>query len=125
MNAEQLKQFIAETYETDAEYPWSKYPSYMVFRHTNNKKWFALIMNITREKLGFSDEQPIDVLNVKCEPILIGSLQSESGIFPAYHMSKTSWITIALDGSVNDEKIKWLLDMSYSLTAKKSNNKKQ
>lgn len=124
MNAEQLQQFISETYEADAEYPWSKYPSYMVFRHTNNKKWFALIMNISREKLGFSDKEPIDVLNVKCEPILIGSLQSEPGIFPAYHMNKTSWITVALDGSISDEKIKWLLDMSYSLTAKKSNNKK-
>ncbi len=123
MNAEQLQQFISETYETDAEYPWSKYPNYMVFRHANNKKWFALIMNISREKLGFSDKETIDVLNVKCEPILIGSLQSESGIFPAYHMSKTSWITVALDGSVSDEKIKWLLDMSYNLTAKKSNKK--
>lgn len=130
MNAEQLKQFISETYDTDAEYPWAKYPSYMVFRHANNKKWFALIMNITRDKLGFSDKEPIasgketiDVVNVKCEPILIGSLQNEDGIFPAYHMSKTSWITVALDGSVSDEKIKWLLDMSYNLTAKKSNKK--
>lgn len=124
MNAEQLQQFILETYETNAEYPWSKYPSYMVFRHVNNRKWFALIMNIPREKLGLSDKEPIDVVNVKCEPILIGSLQSESGIFPAYHMSKTNWITVALDGSVSDEKIKLLLDMSYSLTARKSNNKK-
>lgn len=92
MNAEQLQQFILETYGTNAEYPWSKYPSYMVFRHINNRKWFALIMNITREKLGLSDKEPIDVVNVKCEPILIGSIQSESGIFPAYHMSKTNWI---------------------------------
>ena len=32
-------------------------------------------------------------------------------------MSKSNWITIALDGSVDDGKIKWLLDMSYDLTA--------
>lgn len=119
MNIKQLQQFILKTYRTNPEYPWMKYPSYMVFRHSNNQKWFALIMNISKEKLGLQEKESIDVLNVKCEPLMIGALQSETGIYPAYHMSKTSWITIALDGSVSDKKIKWLLDMSYNLTAKK------
>lgn len=124
MDIKQLQQFISETYGTTPEYPWTKYPSYMVFRHSNNQKWFALIMDISKEKLGLPEQGPINVLNVKCEPLIIGSLRSETGFFPAYHMSKTSWITIALDGSVSDEKIKWLLDMSYNLTAKKQKNKK-
>jgi len=50
---------------------------------------------------------------------MIGSLLNEKGFFPAYHMSKSSWITIALDGSVDNEKIKWLIDISYALTASK------
>lgn len=33
-------------------------------------------------------------------------------------MSKGSWITVALDGTVPDDKIKMLLDMSYHLTDK-------
>lgn len=118
MDVKRLQQFISETYGTNAEYPWAKYPNYMVFRHSNNQKWFALIMDIPKEKLGLSGKERIDVLNVKCEPLMIGSLRSETGIYPAYHMSKTSWITVALNGSVRDEKIKWLLDMSYNLTAK-------
>ncbi len=105
-----------ETYGANAEYPWAKFPGYMVFRHSDNQKWFALVMNISKEKLGLPEKEPIDVLNVKCEPLIIGSLQNEPGFFPAYHMSKTNWITIALDGSVSDEKIKQLLDMSYRLT---------
>ena len=124
MNIKQLQQFISETYGTDAEYPWMKYPRYMVFRHSNNQKWFALIMDISKEKLGLPEKEPIDVLNVKCEPLIIGSLRRETGIYPAYQMSKTSWITVALDGSVSDEKIKWLLDMSYHLTAKRQKIKK-
>lgn len=123
MNVKQLQQFISETYGTDAEYPWSKYPDYMVFRHIHNQKWFALIMNISKEKLGFPEKEPIDILNVKCEPLIIGSLRGETGIYPAYHMNKTSWITIALDGSVSDERITWLLDMSFHLTAKKQINR--
>ena len=119
MNIKQLQQFILEAYGTSPEHPWAKYPGYMVFRHSKNQKWFALIMDISKEKLGLSEKGPIDVMNVKCEPLMIGSLRNETGIYPAYHMSKTSWITVALDGSVRDEKIKWLLDMSYHLTAKR------
>jgi len=123
VNAGQLQKFILETYGTIAEYPWEKYPNDMVFRHSDNRKWFALVMDVSKEKLGLPEKEHINVLNVKCEPLLIGSLQSESGIYPAYHMNKSNWITIALDGSASDEKIKWLLDMSYDLTAKKTKNK--
>ena len=116
MNKEQLLQFISERYSVDEEHPWEKYPEYSVFRHRNNKKWFALIMSIPKSRLGLKENEMIDILNVKCNPILIGSLRKERGFFPAYHMNKTNWITIALDGSADDEKIKWLLDMSFELT---------
>jgi len=119
LDVKELQRFISENYGADAEHPWAEYPNYTVFRHGNNRKWFALIMDIPREKLGLHGKEIIYVLNVKCEPLMIGSLRSEPGIYPAYHMSKTSWITAALDGSVSGEKLKWLLDMSYELTAKK------
>ena len=32
-------------------------------------------------------------------------------------MSKTNWISVALDGSVDGEEIRWLLERSYDLTA--------
>ena len=67
----------------------------------------------------------LDVVDLKCDPILIGSLRKEAGYFPAYHMSKASWITVALDGSVPDEQIKMLLDMSYDATARKVKKKKR
>ena len=34
-------------------------------------------------------------------------------------MNKNSWITVALDNTVDDEKIKFLLDMSFNATAPK------
>ncbi|MCH5315925.1 MAG: MmcQ/YjbR family DNA-binding protein [Eubacterium sp.] len=117
MNTSQLKQYIAQQYNSDEEYPWIKFPEYCVFRHRNNQKWFALIMDVPKSKIGLEGNEKIDILDVKCDPILIGSLLNEKGFFPAYHMSKSSWITIALDGSVDDEKIFWLIDSSYSLTS--------
>ena len=66
--------------------------------------------------MGFPGGEIISVVNVKCDPRLIGSFREEPGIFPAYHMNKAHWLTIALDGSVDAETMKFLLDMSYELT---------
>lgn len=111
--------YIAETYNADAEYPWRTDPASCVFRHNNNQKWFALIMNVSKEKLGLTESGALDILNVKCDSMLIGPFRSEPGIYPAYHMSKANWISVALDGRVNNEKLKILLDMSFELTALK------
>ena len=124
MNREVLEKFISATYHADAEFPWVKYPNYTVFRHRNNQKWFALVLEVPKEKLGLSEQGMLDILNVKCDPIMIGSLRTEPGIYSAYHMNKESWVSVALDGSVNDEKIKMLLDISFELTAPKIKRRK-
>ena len=119
-----MKEYIESTYGVSAEFPWIKYPEYMVFRHIGNRKWFALVMEVPKEKLGLKNSGMLDIVNVKCDSVLIGSLRSENGFFPAYHMNKENCITIALDNSVSDEKIMLLLDMSYELTDSKSKSRK-
>lgn len=119
MNRAELEQFIMENYGVEPDYPWLKYPGNAVFRHVSNRKWFALIMDVPRNKLGLQGTKPLDVVNLKCDPVLIGSLRGVPGIFPAYHMNKEKWITVALDGSASDDKIRMLLDMSYDATAPK------
>ena len=63
----------------------------------------------------------LEIVNLKCDPVLVGSLRSEPGFFPAYHMNKENWISVALDGSVPDSKIKMLLDLSYDATNRRQN----
>ena len=117
MNREGLERLISDNYGAEAEYPWLKYPNYAVFRHKSNQNWFAAIMDVPKSKLGLPEADILDVANFKCSPLLIGSLLGERGFFPAYHMNKENWITVALDGSVSDEQIKALLDWSYDATA--------
>lgn len=124
MNRAELEQFVLEHYSTEPDHPWMKYPNFAVFRHSSNQKWFALIMDVPKKRLGLQGEDLLNVVNFKCEPILMGSLLGEPGFFPAYHMSKDSWITVALDGSVPDDKIKLLLDVSYEATKPKTKAKK-
>ena len=116
MNRAELARYIAEIYNTQGEKAWAQSPTDTVFRHGHNRKWFAIIMDIPREKLGLPGVGILSVVNVKCDPRLIGSFREEPGIFPAYHMNKAHWLTIALDGSADGEKLKCLLDMSYELT---------
>lgn len=123
MMRKELESYIVDKYSVEPEYPWAKMPTFAVFRHSNNKKWFAVIMTITKDKLGLDSTESIDVVNLKCDPLM--NVTTEKGIFPAYHMSKTHWISVALDGSVQEDKVKWLLDLSYDLTNKKIKKKKE
>ena len=123
MNREELEAYILNHYSTEPDYPWADTPRAAVFRHAGNRKWFALVMEVSRDKLGLAGTEKLDIVNFKCNPILIASLRGEPGIFPAYHMNKSSWITAALDGSVSAKTIKLLLDVSYELTKPKTRKK--
>ena len=123
MKREELKSFILENYIAATDRPWQKYPSFEVFRHPGSGKWFALIMDLPRGRLGLSGFGTLDVVNLKCDPVLVASLQGGSGIFHAYHMNKENWLTVALDGSAPDDILRALLDMSYDLTRPKRRKK--
>ena len=119
MTRAELTQYIFDTYSVEPDYPFSDDNVSAVFRHPANRKWFALAMNIPARRLGLPSDARIDIVNLKCDPILIVSLRGAPGFFPAYHMSKENWITAALDGSASDETLKTLLDISHQATAPK------
>ena len=110
-----VSNYIEEQYGASPEYLWRKYPSYAVFRRENNRKWFAVVMEVPRNKLGLTGKDMVGILNIKCDPRLSGALRENRSIFPAYHMNKSNWVTVLLDGSVSMEELMPLLDMSYSL----------
>ena len=120
MDRQQLEEFIVKTYGVEPDYPWMKYPSFAVFRHADNNKWFAVIMTINRSALNLDGDGLVDVVNLKCDPNFAPLLWEEAGIFPAYHMNKSHWITVALDGSVEQDNLKFFLEMSAKLTGKKN-----
>ena len=112
----ELAAYLADTYSATGENLFAKYPNFLVFRHHGNKKWFAVIMDIPRKNLGLTGKGEISVVNLKCDTRMIGSFREEPGIFPGWHMNKAHWLSVTLDGTVEDEKIKFLTDMSNELT---------
>lgn len=116
---ERIEEYIQNRYGADPEHLWAKYPSYAVYRQPASKKWFAIIMDIPRNRLGLDGEEPVDVMDVKCGAIMVGSLLAQDGFMPAYHMSKGTWISVLLDDTVPDEQIFPLLELSYDSVAPK------
>ena len=116
--------YIKKKYKVSAEYPWKIYPDYAVFRHGDNNKWFALIMEVAGDKLGMGTTDYIPVVNLKVDDMFYRDmLIQQNGIIPAYHMNKQQWITVFLDGSVKKEQIFDLIGASFMATA--STKKKQ
>ena len=117
--------YIKKKYKTTPEYPWAKDNTSAVFRHSDNKKWFALAMCVDRDKLGLSGEGYVDALNLKIDDMMLRDvLIQEQGIFPAYHMNKEHWITVLLNGTVEKDKVCDLIDISYAATASKKKKEK-
>ena len=117
MTQKELTEYIFDIYSVEPDHPFKMDEVSCVFRHIDNRKWFALTMKIPYRTLGITRDGSVDILNLKCDPILIGSLRGKPGILPAYHMNKDKWITLLLDGSAECGDIEALLAMSYELTA--------
>ena len=95
-----------------------------MLRHNDNNKWYGVVLEVSADKLGLPKAGIVDVLNVKSDPLLIGSLRRQDGYFPAYHMNKEKWLSIQLGKPELDDAIKDLLSLSHELIAPKKRNRK-
>ncbi|MCY1038789.1 MULTISPECIES: MmcQ/YjbR family DNA-binding protein [Staphylococcus] len=66
--------------------------------------------------MALQSTETIDVINLKVRKELIGPLRKKEGIYPAYHMDKSNWITINLKETNTMNQIKDLIAESYELT---------
>lgn len=114
LKREEIYEYVKKQYGTVPEYLWKESPESAVLRHPNGK-WYAVLMQVEKSRLGLKEEGIVDVINVKCEPDMVGLLTQTYGFLPGYHMNKKYWITMLLDGTVSEAKILDFLDMSYDL----------
>ena len=116
--ANRMTDIILEKYGESPDHPFKKEPDCGVFRYPDNRKWYDLVMNIRKNLLTGKKQPPapndetVEIVNLKVKEEKINDLLKVTGIYPAYHMKKTSWISITLDGSVNDGLLTELIDES-------------
>ena len=117
----QLIEYIKEKYNCPMEYLWAKFPTNAISRRQDNKKWFALLMAVSLNKIdGINDNsnKVVEVLNIRINPDKKNEIVDFKNIFPAYHMNKKSWASIILNESAPLILIKNLIDNSFELAKK-------
>ena len=108
---------VQEKYGNQLEYLWEKSPDTAVLRHEGNKKWYAVLMRIPWDRLDKAREGQVEAVNLKHD--CVADLLSQKGIYPAFHMNKRYWLSLALDDTLSDEEVLDLLETSWNLTVKK------
>ncbi len=108
---------VQEKYGNQLEYLWEKSPDTAVLRHEDNQKWYAVLMRIPWDRLDKAREGLVEAVNLKHDQV--ADLLSQKGIYPAFHMNKRYWLSLALDDSLSDEEVLDLLETSWNLTVKK------
>ena len=108
---------VQEKYGNQLEYLWEKSPDTAVLRHEGNKKWYAVLMKISWDKLEKGREELVEAVNLKHDKV--ADLLSKKGIYPAFHMNKRYWISVALDDTLSDKEVLELMEKSWNLTTQK------
>lgn len=106
------------TYNTTEDYPFDEDFETAVLRHNTNRKWYAIVMRVSRRKFGFDSDEVIDVVNLKLPLEMFGSFGAADGVYPAYHMNKVHWISVLLPDAA-DDLIEFLVNAGYEATKNK------
>jgi len=117
MTRQELFALAEKRYGIAPEYPWQD--DNAVLRRKDNEKWYAVVLRVAASKLGPAETGEIELLNVKCDPVLLASLRTQTGYFPAYHMNKEKWLSVRLGKPELDASVADLLALSYELTGPK------
>ena len=112
-------ELIREKFSGAPEFLWEKFPNFAVFRRADNRKWYAVIMVVPREKLQLAGKDELEILNLRVEPEELNRLVDGEKYFRGWHMNKKSWMTLRLDGALSFDEIFSRLEQSYRLAARK------
>ena len=118
MTKQTFLDYCLETYGTEADYPFDGDFETAVLRHGGSRKWYALVMRISRRKLGIDSDAMADVVNLKLPSELFGSFDAADGVYPAYHMNKVHWISVVLDDA-DPDLVTLLVNARYEATKEK------
>ena len=123
MTKQSFLDYCHNKFGTSPDYPFDEDLETAVLRHADNRKWFALLMKVSRRKFGFDSDKTVDVVNLKLPFEMFGSFGKADGVYPAYHTNKLHWISVLLSDAT-DETIAFLTGVSYEATKDRSRRKK-
>jgi predicted DNA-binding protein (MmcQ/YjbR family) len=80
----------------------------------------TLVIKVMDKMFTLTDLEGQFSINLKCDPEKAIELREQfPAVIPGYHMNKTHWNTIIIDGSIPDKLLYQWIDDSYDLIVKK------
>ena len=123
MTKQEFFDMCMAAYSTSPDYPFEDDFETAVLRHADNRKWYAIVMRVSRRKFGFDSDEIIDVVNLKQPTEMFGSFGAGAGVYPAYHMNKLHWISVLLPDAPKDV-VSFLTNASFEATKSKIKQRK-
>ncbi len=119
--AKEIITYVHKKYGDNLEFLWQRSPKNAIWRNKDNRKWYAVLLTISRNKLpGQTTDEKVEIIDLRFQKnAALDFAESQANVFPGYHMNKNNWITIILDGSMETAQILNLLDQSYEIAAQK------
>jgi len=111
--ANKIASYLKKEFNDEPNYLWHDTPFYGVYKVNN--KWYAIIMNIPKNKLEGTSSELVEIINIKLPKELIEELLKKKGYYRAYHMNKKHWISIILNDTISNEEVLNLIKKSREL----------
>jgi len=118
------QEYLLSKPETSLYYPFGD--DVKVFRVKN--KMFATIAHGSTAKSAKTDDKAKTYywMNLKCDPDEAVMLRDIfPSVIPGYHMNKSAWNSVILDGSIPQGEIERMMDNSFKLVVSKMTKKNQ
>lgn len=108
MTARELLDWGAALPDAYEDYPFEE--EIPVLRRRSTRKWFAVFLRVEGRLC----------VNLKCDPQRAELYrQVYEGVTPGWHMNKTHWNSVRLDGGVPDGDLQEMVRHSYELVGPK------
>jgi predicted DNA-binding protein (MmcQ/YjbR family) len=76
----------------------------------------TLVFKVGGKMFALCDLEEFNSVNLKCDPERAVELREQyDAVTPGYHMNKTHWNTVKVNGDVNGRMLQGLIDHSYEL----------
>ncbi len=113
MDKDAARDHLLSLPEAVEDYPFG--PEVAVFK-VGGKMFATLALGTGKEKGTDGKLAGHWSMNLKCDPDQADMLRSQfPAIIPGYHMNKTYWNTVILDGSLPRGELQRLMEQSYEL----------
>ncbi len=116
--AKEITDYVKHKYGDELEFLWEKFSDNAIIRRSDNKKWYLLLLTVSKNKIGLNGEEKIEIIDLRGTPETIENIVDNKNYFKGYHMNKKHWYTICVDSGIATKEILNRIDESYNLAKK-------